>query len=88
MKTQAKKVAFRRTIIQEVEVEVDGTEDQEKDEWYKDVAFNKINYDTQWRQREESLEWIYSLSEEKELCGFIIGFDKYGDFKDGKKSPH
>ena len=69
MKTQAKKVAFRRTLIQEVEIEVDGTEDQEKDEWYKDVAFNKINYDTQWRQREELLNGSIALVKRKNFVG-------------------
>ena len=73
-----RKVAFRRTVILETEVEIE-TEETDQDA-LKDIGLKKLNDSTEWRQRDSTTKWIYNLNDKDELNGFIIGFDMFGDW--------
>ena len=73
-----RKVAFRRTVILETEVEIE-TEETDQDA-LKDIGLKKLNDSTEWRQRDSTTKWIYNLNDKNELNGFIIGFDMFGDW--------
>ena len=73
-----RKVAFRRTVVLETEVEID-TEETDQDA-LKEIGLKKLNDTTEWRQRDSTTKWIYNLNDKDELNGFIIGFDMFGDW--------
>ena len=73
-----RKVAFRRTVVLETEVEID-TEETDQDA-LKEIGLKKLNDTTEWRQRDSTTKWIYNLNDKGELNGFIIGFDMFGDW--------
>ena len=73
-----RKVAFRRTVILETEVEIE-TEETDQDA-LKEIGLKKLNDSTEWRQRDSTTKWIYNLNDKDELNGFIIGFDMFGDW--------
>jgi hypothetical protein len=72
-----RKIAFRRTVVLETEVEIE-TEETDQDA-LKDIGLKKLNDSTEWRQRDSTTKWIYNLNDNDELNGFIIGFDMFGD---------
>tara|TARA_B100000446_G_C10285341_1_gene245590 strand:- start:27 stop:260 length:234 start_codon:yes stop_codon:yes gene_type:complete len=73
-----RKIAFRRTVVLETEVEIE-TEETDQDA-LKDLGLKKLNDSTEWRQRDSTTKWIYNLNDKNELNGFIIGFDMFGDW--------
>jgi len=73
-----RKIAFRRTVVLETEVEIE-TEETDQDA-LKDIGLKKLNDSTEWRQRDSTTKWIYNLNDNDELNGFIIGFDMFGDW--------
>ena len=73
-----RKVAFRRTVILQTEVEIE-TEETDQDA-LKEIGLKKLNGSTEWRQRDSTTKWIYNLNDKNELNGFIIGFDMFGDW--------
>jgi len=73
-----RKIAFRRTVVLETEVEIE-TEETDQDA-LKDIGLKKLNDSTEWRQRDSTTKWIYNLNDKNELNGFIIGFDMFGDW--------
>ena len=73
-----RKVAFRRTVVLETEVEID-TEETDQDA-LKEIGLKKLNDTTEWRQRDSTTKWIYNLNDKGELNGFIIGSDIFGDW--------
>jgi len=73
-----RKIAFRRTVVLETEVEIE-TEETDQDA-LKDIGLKKLNDSTEWRQRDSTTKWIYNLNDKDELNGFIIGFDMFGDW--------
>ena len=73
-----RKIAFRRTVVLETEVEIE-TEETDQDA-LKDLGLKKLNDSTEWRQRGSTTKWIYNLNDKNELNGFIIGFDMFGDW--------
>ena len=73
-----RKIAFRRTVVLETEVEIE-TEETDQDA-LKDIGLKKLNDSTEWRLRDSTTKWIYNLNDKNELNGFIIGFDMFGDW--------
>ena len=73
-----RKIAFRRTVVLETEVEIE-TEETDQDA-LKEIGLKKLNDSTEWRQRDSTTKWIYNLNDKDELNGFIIGFDMFGDW--------
>ena len=73
-----RKIAFRRTVVLETEVEIE-TEETDQDA-LKDIGLKKLNDSTEWKQRDSTTKWIYNLNDKNELNGFIIGFDMFGDW--------
>ena len=73
-----RKIAFRRTVVLETEVEIE-TEETDQDA-LKDIGLKKLNDSTEWRQRDSTTKWIYNLNDKNELNGVIIGFDMFGDW--------
>ena len=73
-----RKIAFRRTVVLETEVEIE-TEETDQDA-LKDIGLKKLNDSTEGTQRDSTTKWIYNLNDKNELNGFIIGCDMFGDW--------